>query len=147
MPILPGATRPGSNQDRAALALRNVRPIERTVPAAPTAVDPVLAEIARTRPGYTTATVDGRPVVIYIERDRLRWAKLGGLCAAIAAPLVGVIVAGAYTAWAVVGWLVDNGALILGALTTAVVIGFVLRALTRAGVCCPGLHCPGCGHR
>lgn len=46
-----------------------------------------------------------------------------------------------------IAWLVDNWALILGIATTAVALALIVRALNGAGICCPGLHCPGCGHR
>lgn len=148
MSILPGTARPESDRQAAALTLHNVRPVERTSTPLPYgAVHPVLAEIARTKPGYTTATIDGRPVQVFIERDRLHLWKLAGLTGAIAGPIVGVIAVGAYVTGSAVSWTADHWALIAGVLVVAAVIVFALRGLSRVGVCCPGLHCSGCPHR
>ncbi len=140
---------PSTSQARAdALALRNVRPVERPAqPTQPGTVHPVLAEIARTKPGYTTATIDGRPVQVFIERDRLHWWRLGGLVAAIACPVVGVVAVAAYATGSAVSWTAGHWPLIAGALGVAAVIVLALRGLSRAGICCPGLRCSGCSHR
>ncbi len=64
-------------------------------------------------------------------------------CAGVAAAAGGALVAAAGVAYAVV-WLV---AVAWPLLLAAVVVCFVLRRVqVRTGVCCPGLHCPGCSH-
>lgn len=163
------ASYPDGAGQRAAVALRNIRPIERISPPRPGtvecaqvrggAVERVQVEatstartirevaLAGTRPGYTKALVDGRPVVIYIERDRLRWGKLAALVAAIGGPIVGVIGIGAYAVGFMVAWIGEHWSLIFGSVATLAVVAFALATLSRVGICCPGLHCPGCGHR
>jgi hypothetical protein len=146
--ILPGTPWTESDRQPAALTLHNVRPVERPATPVPAGtVHPVLAEIARTKPGYTTATIDGRPVQVFIERDRLHWWKLGGLVAAIAGPVVGVVAVAAYATGSAVSWTADHWPLIAGALGVAALVVLTLRGLFRAGICCPGLHCSGCPHR
>jgi hypothetical protein len=141
--MIPPSTDPTRNRPAAPVELRNVRPIARPAPRPPAAVHPVLAEIARTRPGYTDARIDGRPVRIYIERPRWRvsvpWVKVAALVAAIVTPLLAV----AYLVAVALAWCVDHWYLFAAALALVV----LAPTLGRAGVCCPGLHCPGCGHR
>jgi hypothetical protein len=127
---------------------RNVRPVEQAITPVPSGtVHPVLAEIVRNKPGYTTATIDGRPIQVYIERDRLHWWKLGGLVLAVLAPIVGVISLVMYATGAAVSWIAGHAGTIVGVLALVAVIGVALRGLQRAGICCPGLHCSGCPHR
>lgn len=112
-------------------------------PARVVTVHPTLAHIARTRPGYTRATIDGRPVRIYLERDRIRWGRLAALTAAIVAPIGGMLVVAAYALGVLVAWLVAHWLLIVGGLALLAVASL----LARVGVCCPGIHCGGCRHR
>jgi hypothetical protein len=141
--LRPDPSAPAAEQRRGAIELSNVRPVERRRPVAPGAVDPALAEIAQTKPGYTTAKIDGRPVQIFIERDRFRWWKLAGLVALIVTPIAGLMIALASAA----SWVSGHGSPVIGFLALVALVGFVLRRLNRAGVCCPGLHCSGCSHR
>lgn len=86
-----------------------------------------------TRPAVTT----------YPHRRRLvrrrRWLVAAGAAAAAVVVVVGVV----WLAVTVVAAVVAVLPVIVGAL---VVLGLAWLALGRAGVCCPGLHCPGCKH-
>jgi type IV secretory pathway TrbD component len=55
----------------------------------------------------------------------------------------GVLAGAVYLVWLAVQALIAAGPVLLIALTVALLIWLALR---RVGVCCPGLHCPGCRH-
>lgn len=142
--MIPPSDRP--TRDRPApIALRHVRPVARAPRRSParTEVHPVYAELVRTRPGHTDARIDGRPIRVYIERDRLHWPKLIGLVAAIMTPIVGAILAIVYAVGTVVRWGATHWIFLTGAALALVLTVFILG---RVGGC-PGIHCPGCGHR
>jgi hypothetical protein len=102
------------------------------------------ARTARTTRVDTRFRVDGRPVVVHIERPRYRIGRGALIVTGIAAPIVAAIAAVAWLIASAVAWVVDNLALLLGGGVALVV---VLAALSRSGVACVGIHCPGCGHR
>lgn len=116
-------------------------------PPAQSAVD--LARHATPVPAWARAayvterTIDGRPVVIYVERDRGRWLRALLMGTAITTPIAGVLL---LVIWSV-AWVLSHLALIAGTLALALVVIAIVSGLRRAGVCCPGLHCEGCGHR
>jgi hypothetical protein len=136
-------------RDPAPVALQNVRPVPARPVARPAArppatVDPALTRIARDHPRYTTARIDGRPVIVYIERDRLRWGKLAALVAAIVVPILGVLAVAVYAVASVVAWLIAHWLLILGTATVVLVALVLVPALTSRPT---SGHCPGPWHR
>ena len=129
-----------------------MRPVDRPGPARrPDVVDPALRHIARTRPSYTNAAVDGRPVRIYVERDRVRWGKAAGVVAGVVGVLAALVAAGAYVVGAAVATVAANRDLVVGVLVLVAVVAVILRrvvgSVARRGACCAGLHCSGCPHR
>ncbi|MET7749327.1 hypothetical protein [Micromonospora sp. NPDC005367] len=73
----------------------------------------------------------------------VRRLRHGPLVAAIAVPAVGVIAAVGYLAAQLVQAIRAAFPLIAGGALVLLVIALLLR---KSGRCCPGLHCPGCGH-
>ena len=62
---------------------------------------------------------------------------------AIAVPATGAVVVAGWLAFQLVSALIALLPLLAGGLVLAAVLALLLR---RSGVCCPGLHCPGCRH-
>lgn len=83
------------------------------------------------------------PVDEQVARRKVRRRRLSR--GAKVAIIVGVVLLAAvgFAAIVVIQWLLQHLMLVLG---TAVAVGAVWVALGRRGVCCPGLHCPGCSH-
>jgi hypothetical protein len=73
------------------------------------------------------------------RRVRRRLLVVGAVVTAASGVLAGV----AYLVWLAVQRLIAAGPFLLIALTVVLLIWLALR---RVGVCCPGLHCPGCRH-
>ncbi|WP_328851201.1 hypothetical protein OG994_25505 [Micromonospora globbae] len=73
----------------------------------------------------------------------VRRLRRGPVVAAVAVPAVGAVVAVGYLAAQLVQAVRAAFPLILGGVLVLVVIALLLRS---SGRCCPGLHCPGCGH-
>ncbi|MEH0841901.1 hypothetical protein V6U81_05825 [Micromonospora sp. CPCC 205711] len=99
----------------------------------------------RQLPGDSRVTVTvrfldtGRPAPAPIRRLRR-----GRVVAAVAVPTVGAVaVAGYLAAVQLVQAVRAAFPLIAGVVLVLVVIVLLRR---RSGRCCPGLHCPGCGH-
>ncbi|MFI7607442.1 hypothetical protein ACIBTV_20170 [Micromonospora sp. NPDC049366] len=95
-------------------------------------------------PGDRRVTVTVR----FLNHDRhapapVRRLRRGPVIAAIAVPAVGAVAAVGYLAAGLVTAIRGAFPLILGGLLVLVVIALLLRGSDR---CCPGLHCPGCGH-
>lgn len=61
---------------------------------------------------------------------------------------VWLLVKAACWAWArFTAWLAAHAAEVIGAAVMVLIgAGLVLYGLGKIGVCCPGLHCPGCRH-
>ncbi|MEU7652484.1 hypothetical protein AB0C41_10760 [Micromonospora taraxaci] len=72
-----------------------------------------------------------------------RRANRGRVAVAIAVPAVGAIAAVGYLAAHLVQTIRAAFPAIAGGVLVLIVIALLLR---RSGRCCPGLHCPGCGH-
>ncbi|WUR59776.1 hypothetical protein OHS32_32755 [Micromonospora chokoriensis] len=72
-----------------------------------------------------------------------RRVNRGRVAAAIAVPTVGAIAAVGYLAAQLVHAIRATLPAFAGGLLVLIVIALLLR---RSGRCCPGLHCPGCGH-
>ncbi|MEV4810275.1 hypothetical protein [Micromonospora avicenniae] len=73
----------------------------------------------------------------------VRRPRRGPVIAAIAVPAVGAVAAIGYLAAQIVQAIRAAFPLIAGGALVLVVIALLLR---KSGRCCPGLHCPGCGH-
>ncbi|MFG3704749.1 hypothetical protein ACGF7U_08460 [Micromonospora sp. NPDC047670] len=73
----------------------------------------------------------------------VRRLRRGHLVAAVAVPAVGALAAAGYLPAQLVDAVRSAAPLIAGVVLVLVVIVALLR---RSGRCCPGLHCPGCGH-
>ncbi|MFI7490781.1 hypothetical protein ACIBXA_20605 [Micromonospora echinaurantiaca] len=98
-------------------------------------------------PGDSRVTVtvrfldNGRPAPAPVRRLR-RGHVVAAV--AVAVPTLGAVaVAGYLAAVQLVQAVRAAFPLILGGVVVLVVIAALLR---RSGRCCPGLHCPGCGH-
>ncbi|PZF88577.1 hypothetical protein [Micromonospora deserti] len=96
-------------------------------------------------PGDSRVTVtvrfldDGRPAPAPVRRLRR-----GRVIAAAAVPTLGAVaVAGYLAAVQLVHAVRAAFPLVAGVVLVLVVIAVLVR---RSGRCCPGLHCPGCGH-
>ncbi|MFG3557414.1 hypothetical protein ACGGAQ_23810 [Micromonospora sp. NPDC047557] len=72
-----------------------------------------------------------------------RRVNRGRVAAAIAVPTVGALAAVGYLAMQLVQAVRAAFPAIAGGVLVLIVIALLLR---RSGRCCPGLHCPGCGH-
>lgn len=81
-------------------------------------------------------TVRRAPVKRSVRR---RLLVVGAVVTAASGVLAGV----AYLVWLAVQRLIAAGPFLLVASTVVLLIWLALR---RVGVCCPGLHCPGCRH-
>ncbi|RKN24193.1 hypothetical protein D7147_04220 [Micromonospora musae] len=73
----------------------------------------------------------------------VRRPRRGVAVAAIAVPAVGVIAAVGYLAAQLVAAIRAAFPLIAGGALVLLLLALLLR---KSGRCCPGLHCPGCGH-
>ncbi|MEV0878243.1 hypothetical protein AB0I85_10485 [Micromonospora echinofusca] len=74
----------------------------------------------------------------------VRRLRRGHVVAAVAVPAVGAIAAAGYLAAQLVDAVRSAVPLIAGVVLVLIVV--VALLLRRSGRCCPGLHCPGCGH-
>ena len=88
--------------------------------------------------------------VRFIDRPRAartptptRTVPLWPVVTAIAVPATGAVVVAGWLAFQLVSALIALLPLLAGGLVLAAVLALLLR---RSGVCCPGLHCPGCRH-
>ncbi|MBQ1035886.1 hypothetical protein [Micromonospora sp. C81] len=72
-----------------------------------------------------------------------RRVNRGRIAVAIAVPTVGALAAVGYLAAQLVQTIRAALPAIAGVVLVLIVIALLLR---RSGRCCPGLHCPGCGH-
>ncbi|MFG1886668.1 hypothetical protein ACGFIR_02195 [Micromonospora sp. NPDC049051] len=73
----------------------------------------------------------------------VRRLRRGHVVAAVAVPTVGALAAAGYLAAQLVNAVRSMVPLIAGVVLVLIVVALLLR---RSGRCCPGLHCPGCGH-
>jgi hypothetical protein len=123
------------------LTARNVR----LIPHPAARVAPRFPRAARVD---TTFKVDGRPVVVYVERPRYRLTRPVLKVTAAVVPIVATIAAVAWLIASVVAWLAANILLIAGCAVALVVAAVTLLiVLSRSGVACVGIHCSGCGHQ
>lgn len=88
--------------------------------------------------------------VRFIDRPRAaraavpaRTGRRWPVVTAVAVPATAAVVVAGYLAVQLVTALIALLPLLAGGLFVLAVIALLLR---RSGVCCPGLHCPGCGH-
>ncbi|MGK5522433.1 hypothetical protein ACSNN9_24190 [Micromonospora sp. URMC 107] len=98
----------------------------------------------RQMPGDSRVTVTVR----FIDNNgpapaAVRRLRRGHLVAAVAVPTVGALAAAGYLASQLVDAARSAVPAIAGVVLVLIVIALLLR---RSGRCCPGLHCPGCGH-
>ncbi|MEU8171222.1 hypothetical protein AB0B97_32445 [Micromonospora sp. NPDC049004] len=72
-----------------------------------------------------------------------RRVNRGRVAVAVAVPTVGALAAVGYLAAQLAQAIRAAFPAIAGGVLVLIVIALLLR---RSGRCCPGLHCPGCGH-
>jgi hypothetical protein len=137
-------TRPRTGStSRTPLVATKVRLIPRPAAERPA---PRFPRTARTARVDTRLRVDGRPVVVHIERPRYRIARGALIVTGIAAPIVAAVAAVTWLIATAVAWVADHLALLLGGGVALVAVLVALVGLSRSGVACIGIHCPGCGH-
>lgn len=98
----------------------------------------VVARMVATAPAEAATGEPSRLV-----RHRVGRSRSIARCAGIAAVAMGVVALSGALLYAVVWLVVAAWPLLLAA---AVVLFVLRRVQVRVGVCCPGLHCPGCRH-
>ncbi|MFI7217887.1 hypothetical protein [Micromonospora maritima] len=95
---------------------------------------------------------DGRVwvTVRFIDRPRAartaapaRTVRRWPVVTAVAVPVTAAVVVAGYLAVQLVTALIALLPLLAGGAFVLAVLALLLR---RSGVCCPGLHCPGCNH-
>jgi hypothetical protein len=93
-------------------------------------------------PGPTPAAriVAARTAVPPLPR---RWRRRAAVVTAVSVLALAVVAGLAYLVWLAVQALIAALPLLIGA---ALALYVLRRYLTRAGVCCPGIHCTGCKH-
>jgi len=72
-----------------------------------------------------------------------RWRRRAAVIAALTALAAGLLAGVAYLVWLAMQALIAALPVLVAA---ALVLAVLWSVLGRAGVCCPGLHCPGCRH-
>ncbi|MFC0533954.1 hypothetical protein [Phytohabitans kaempferiae] len=72
-----------------------------------------------------------------------RWRRRAAVVTAVSVLSLAVLAGVAYLVWLAVQALIAALPLLIGA---ALALYVLSRFLTRAGVCCPGMHCSGCKH-
>ncbi|RAO23351.1 hypothetical protein MED15_01191 [Micromonospora noduli] len=98
----------------------------------------------RLLPGDSRVTVTVR----FLDTNRptpapARRVNRGRVAAAVVLPAVGALAAVGYLAAQLVQAIRAAFPALAGVVLVLIVIALLLR---RSGRCCPGLHCPGCGH-
>jgi hypothetical protein len=112
----------------------------RIMPDDPDTVTVVVRLLAPT-PGAAAV----RPVTPVAASARLprRWRRRAAVVTAVTLLALALLAGLAYLVWLAVQALTAALPFLIGA---ALALFVLSRFLTRAGVCCPGLHCPGCKH-